>query len=227
MSDTVKLHPDLRKKVDLLFKYLSGNGDQIYKYSFGAIRNYMEEYGDEFSSNEFVVPTNNWLDNIMEELFKTYYPDYISDYAGNEQDEYYFVKFKIRPHTKQIQVGVDWAEQTSEEYNSSVAFKDDSSIPEFMNGINCDELRIGFNGSGDDGYIDGYGLNENGNQHQLTDSIEGEIYRALSREFGGWENNQGASGNMLIDINDESIKINIEYYDQNYEDSGFELNIIE
>jgi hypothetical protein len=227
MSDTVKLHPDLRKKVDLLFKYLGSQGDNVYEYRFGAIGGYMEEYGVKFVSDSIDIPTNSWLDKIMEELFKTYYSEYIRDYAGNDYDEYYFVKFKIRPNTKQILVGVDWAEQTSEEYSSSVAFKDDSSIPEFMNGINCDKLKINFNGSGDDGYIDGYGVNEDGNQHQLTDSIEEEIYRALSREFGGWENNQGASGNMLIDMNDESIKINIEYYDQEYEDSGFELNIIE
>jgi hypothetical protein len=32
---------------------------------------------------------------------------------------------------------------------------------------------------------------------------------------------------MLLDINDEAIKIDIEYYDQNYEDSGFELYIVE
>ena len=227
MSDTVKLHPDLRKKVDLLFKYLGSQGDKVYNYSFGAIRSYMEEYGDGFVSDSIDLPTTKWLDKIMEELFKTYYSEYISDYAGNEADEYYLVKFKIRPHTKQILVGVDWAEETSEGYSSSVAFKDDSSIPEFMNGINCNKLRIGFNGSGDDGYIDGYGEDENGNQHQLNSSVEEEIYRGLSREFGGWENNQGASGNMLLDINDEAIKIDIEYYDQNYEDSGFELYIVE
>ena len=124
-------------------------------------------------------------------------------------------------------MGVDWAEQTSEEYNSSVAFKDDSSIPEFMNGINCDELRINFNGSGDDGYIDGYGEDENGNQHQLNDSVEEEIYLALDNGFGGWENNQGASGNMVIDMDTQEIKISIEYYDQEYDDSGFELYIVE
>lgn len=227
MSDTVKLHPDLKKKVDLLFKYLGGQGDNVYEYRFGAMGGHMEDLGDEFVSDSIDLPTTKWLDKIMEELFKTYYSEYIRDYAGNDYDEYYFVKFKIRPHTKQILVGVDWAEQTSDEYSSSVAFKDDSSIPEFMNGINCDKLRINFNGSGDDGYIDGYGVNEDGNQHQLTDSIEEEIYRGLSREFGGWENNQGASGYMLLDINDEAIKIDIEYYDQNYEDSGFELYIVE
>jgi len=227
MSDTVKLHPDLKKKVDLLFKYLSGNGDQIYKYGFGAIRGYMEEYGDEFSSNEFVVPTNNWLDNIMEELFKTYYPEYISDYAGNEQDEYYFVRFKIRPHTKQIQVGVDWAETRGENYDSSVEFKDDSPIPEFMNGINSNELIIQFQGGGDDGYVEDNGVNEKGETHQLSNNVETEIIRALNGEFGGWENNNGASGTIMINMGDEEIQINIEYYDQEYEDSGFELNIIE
>lgn len=227
MSDTVKIHPDLKKKVDLLFKYLGSQGDNIYEYRFGAIGRHMEEYGDGFVSDSIDIPTNDWLDDIMEELFKTYYSEYISDYSGNDADEYYFVKIKIRPHTKQILVGVDWAEQTSEEYNSSVAFKDDSSIPEFMNGINCDELRINFNGSGDDGYIDGYGEDENGNQHQLNDSVEEEIYLALDNGFGGWENNQGASGNMVIDMDTQEIKISIEYYDQEYDDSGFELYIVE
>jgi len=227
MSDTVKLHPDLKKKVDLLFKYLSGHGDQIYNYSFGAIRSYMEEYGDEFSSNEFDIPTNNWLDNVMEELFKTYYPKYISDYAGNEQDEYYFVKFKIRPHTKQIQVGVDWAETRGENYDSSVEFKDDSPIPEFMNGINSNELIIQFQGGGDDGYVEDNGVNEKSETHQLSNNVETEIIRALNGEFGGWENNSGASGTIMINMDDEEIQINIEYYDQEYEDSGFELNIIE
>jgi hypothetical protein len=226
MSETVKIHPDLKKKVDLLFKYLGSQGDNIYEYRYGATGRHIEEYGDGFVSDSIDIPTNDWLDNIMEELFKTYYSEYISDYAGNDYDEYYFVKFKIRPHTKQILVGVDWAEQTSEEYSSSVAFKDDSSIPEFMNGINCDKLKIDFNGSGDDGYINDYGYNK-GETHPLTDSIEEEIYQALSRKFGGWENNQGAVGNMLLDINDEAIKIDIEYYDQNYEDSGFELYIVE
>ena len=227
MSDTVKLHPDLRKKVDLLFKYLGSQGDKVYNYSFGAIRSYMEEYGDGFVSDSIDLPTTKWLDKIMEELFKTYYSEYISDYAGNEADEYYLVKFKIRPHTRQILVGVDWAEETSEEYDSSVKFKDDSPIPEFMNGINCNELRIDFNGSGDDGYIGTHGEDENGNQHQLNDGVEDEITQALNSRYGGFENNQGGSGNMVIDMDAQEILINISYYDQEYDDSGFELYIVE
>ena len=49
----------------------------------------------------------------------------------------------------------------------------------------------------------------------------------MDNGFGGWENNQGASGNMVIDMDTQEIKISIEYYDQEYDDSGFELYIVE
>jgi hypothetical protein len=227
MRDTVKLHPNLKKKVDLLFKYLSAGGNETYSYRFGAIDSHMEEYGYEFSSDGVDLPTTNWLDNIMEELFKTYYPEYISDYAGNEYDQYYFVKFKIRPHTKQILVGVDWAEETSEEYTSNRKFKDGSPIPQFMSSINSSVLLVHFQGGGDDGFVDNNGSTEKGETHQLSDSVLDEITTMLNGEFGGWENNNGASGAIVIDMGDGEIEINIQYYIQEYEDSGFELYIVE
>ena len=101
MSETVKIHPDLKKKVDLLFKYLGSQGDNIYEYRFGAMGRHMEEYGDGFVSDSIDIPTNDWLDNIMEELFNIIGKLYVDIY--NSQKVLQMLKDQIKQQEQEFQ----------------------------------------------------------------------------------------------------------------------------
>jgi hypothetical protein len=61
-------------------------------------------------------------------------------------------------------------------------------------------IRMSFDGGGDDGHIDENGENETGDQIIIPDEITDFGYRVLSREFGGWENNEGGNGHITLDF---------------------------
>lgn len=63
-------------------------------------------------------------------------------------------------------------------------------------------LTVQFNGSGDDGYIEGT-FEENGSR--VPDEIEDWCYNELSLNFGAWGDNEGSQGSFVFDLNNSTI----------------------
>jgi hypothetical protein len=96
-----------------------------------------------------------------------------------------------------------------------------------MSDNNCTNLTINFEGYGDDGYIDKKGINQHGNTIEPTEQVYDELYTILYKEYGGYENNEGGEGSMLIDTTEDQILFNITYYGRELEDTGLNLFITE
>ena len=65
---------------------------------------------------------------------------------------------------------------------------------------------IKYDGGGDSGEIKNVGEGNDGEEYDLSAGMEDVIYTYLERSFGGWENNEGASGE--ITVTKEEIEIN-------------------
>jgi hypothetical protein len=62
-----------------------------------------------------------------------------------------------------------------------------------------DVISMRFDGGGDSGSIDG-GENELGDSVDIPASFEDFGYDILEKNFGGWENNQGGNGNVILNF---------------------------
>ena len=76
-------------------------------------------------------------------------------------------------------------------------------------------FKVSFAGSGDSGYIENYGVNEDDERFDLPGGVEDVLYRMLSR-YGGWEINEGSQGDFTIDCNQKVIILE---YGENFEAS--------
>ena len=72
-------------------------------------------------------------------------------------------------------------------------------------------MELRYNGSGDSGYFED--RFENGTP--VTGTVEDWCERALSNNFGGWENNEGAQGYFLFNIQNNTAELHHEYNEQN------------
>lgn len=72
----------------------------------------------------------------------------------------------------------------------------DTEVPE--GGI----LTVKYNGGGDSGYLEG-NFEETGDP--VPAGIEDWCYGELSRNYGGWEINEGSDGEFIFDFNDSTI----------------------
>ena len=74
-------------------------------------------------------------------------------------------------------------------------------------------LTVRYNGGGDDGSIDGQ-------FDEISESVpslmEDFCYDKLSRNFGGWENNEGGEGYFIFDFNNNSVTL---YHTENVEEN--------
>jgi hypothetical protein len=80
---------------------------------------------------------------------------------------------------------------------------------------NCTEvepfMEVTYNGSGDSGYLED--RFENG--EPVTGPVEDWCYRELSRNFGGWENNEGSQGNFIFNMENNTAELNHTWNEQN------------
>ena len=104
------------------------------------------------------------------------------------------------------EVDFEGEESNMEEWKDQIEING-GKIPE--DGI----LTARYNGGGDSGSMDG-SFNEI--NQQVPESMEDFCYDKLSRNFGGWENNECGEGYFMFNFNDNTITL---YHTQNIEEN--------
>ena len=92
-----------------------------------------------------------------------------------------------------------------------------------------DVISMRFDGGGDSGSIDG-GENELGDSVDIPASFEDFGYDILEKHFGGWENNEGGNGNVLLNFTEPgevnwSIEMNMNYEEGFTDHYDFEVKL--
>ena len=233
MVRTVKIDEKFSKTFDRLFKYISKAGDELTVESNAYKDEFYFDYGQYFESkNGNSIPIPNMFVNFIQEILSEYYDEYVSNYSYSEYegDYYYNVIMTFFTNEKVIQIRTQVREETTSPHSaginiSSYSKEDQDMINEFMSENNTEIYTVYFSGGGDDGYIKDYGTTSDDRNVVMSNRIENILYDLLRSNFGGWENDGGGEGEIIIDRENNKIIINMVYIDSEYVDSGLRLNI--
>ena len=124
---------------------------------------------------------------------------------SENEEEYYrlFIKFKVE--SKIMIITSEITENGEEPANDSYELNDNKEVNSFLDEHNLESIVVKYEGGGDDGYVESKGEGNDGVEYDLSAGMEDVVYTYLERSFGGWENNEGASG--LIIVNKNEIRI--------------------
>jgi len=233
MVRTVKIDEKFSKTFDRLFKYISKAGDEVTLESNSEGYDLYFDYGQFFESGYGRnIPIPDMFVSFIEDLYEEYYNDYISDYSYSnyEGSHYHNVIFTFFTNEKVIQIRIQVREETTEAHSdtrqiSLYVEEELDVINEFMSQNNTEIFTVEFSGGGDDGYLEDYGHTLDNRRILIPDSLSDILNNFLSDSFGGWENNDGGRGEIIIDTQNNEIRINILYSDAEYQDTGLRLNI--
>lgn len=126
--------------------------------------------------------------------------------SQNEDGEEYYrltISFKVDPRVMIMTTQI--TENGEEDAGDSYELNDNEAVNSFLDKHNLKSITIKYEGGGDDGYIENTGEGDNGVEYDLSDELNEVVYRYLEQSFGGWENNEGASG--VITVTKDEIDI--------------------
>jgi hypothetical protein len=166
------------------------------------------------------------LDIIVKIVEK--YEDDLYQNTSSDSD-YHEIKVLIYPFEQKIVLNIFQEEYGGEDSYFEKNLPEDSFILNYMKENDVKKITTKYNGSGDDGHIgdiviDGKEYPEAkywGEPGSDVEKVFNEIYIYLVSEYGGWENDNGANGNILIQ--DGILTIEHEWVTREMVDSGYEI----
>ena len=190
------------------FEIDSGDIFDIDDIQWKHVTHFSNNYRAEIS--EVLLPILKKILTLVSE--KYYQPDL--DYINYES-----ITVEIDTQEKVVTVTHNWNYTTSSDPETTEWEDDDEDVkeifkelkenPEF-NGIS--ELTLKYDGGGDSGYIEG----SFDSGESVSASIENWCYERLENMYGGWEINEGSSGNFEFDLKNNMITL---YHTSNYDES--------
>jgi hypothetical protein len=127
------------------------------------------------------------------------YGDEIWEGSQSEsEEEYYrlFIKFKVE--SKIMIITSEITENGEEPAGDSYELNGNEEVNSFLDEHNLESITVKYEGGGDSGYLEDKGEGNDGVEYDLSAGMEDVVYTYLERSFGGWENNEGASGVIIV-----------------------------
>jgi hypothetical protein len=141
---------------------------------------------------------------------------------NEEQDDYYraSISFKVDQRLMIITsvITENGEEPASDDYN----LNNNEDVNTFLDENNIERITIKYQGGGDDGYIENTGKDDNDDEYSLSAGMEDVVYSYLEQSFGGWENNEGASGEIIV----TKEEIQIDHIWNTREDVDSDLHLV-
>jgi len=162
-------------------------------------------------SNNYKIEITSELQEIFQKIF-----DFISEEDLIEEPEhdidYRRIEIEIDCRTEAISVS-DYYTYYEPAETQSIFYDDPEQVKPLFDSIGevfksqnvlDRQFTLGFNGSGDSGYIE----DNFDNAISVPANVEDWCYRELENHFGGWEINEGSQGEFIFDVNEPSITLN-------------------
>lgn len=214
-----------KKLLRVFSKYLNSYGIKVGYVMMGDGSGDELPYGIEnIDPNDYYIHTR-FHDSIPEIILK-----FLKKLLDNSKEiilkfldgidvevDYFELKTIVDTNTREISVVLEISYINSQFENVNIDSGNEEIFKEIKDNYYDvkERLVVNYIGSGDSGFIETY-INEKGNTMPENAIIEDFCIEVLSDYFGGWEINEGSSGNIVFDIKENEIHIN---HDQNYYDS--------
>tara|TARA_R110002153_G_scaffold107598_2_gene247716 strand:+ start:110 stop:1432 length:1323 start_codon:yes stop_codon:yes gene_type:complete len=207
---------NFKKKLNLVFDYLTINGCKSATKEGDYHNMSFHESNEVFYCNSKASPGNIRLplsiSKDLEILLDENQKDF--DYFG---DDPYNFELSIIPSERRIEFYEHWSDLIVGESSSMAVSADEDedvktiitemcTIHEICRG----DITYDFTGGGDSGYIDDTGRSAFDGNVSLGDDAEDLFLRLLNYNFSGWEINEGSQGDCVIDMDMETMTVNVE-----------------
>lgn len=134
------------------------------------------------------------------------YGDEIWNGSMNEQeDDYYRLMISFKVDQRLMIITSEITENGEEDAGDGYSLDNNEEVNSFLDEHNLKEIMVKYEGGGDDGYIEEKGEGNDGKEYDLSAGMSDIVYSYLEQSFGGWENNEGASG--VITVSKDEIQI--------------------
>jgi hypothetical protein len=142
---------------------------------------------------------------------------------NEEGDEYYRVNIEFRVDTKTMVIGSEVTVNSEEDAGDEYELNNDKDVDSFLDETGLESISIKYEGGGDDGYLEDKGEGDDGEEYELSAGVRDVAYNYLTQSFGGWENNEGARGEIII--TKDTLSINHIWFTREMENSELQLVI--
>ena len=142
---------------------------------------------------------------------------------NEEEDDYYRVNIEFRVDTKTMIIGSEVTVNGEEDAGDEYELKNDKDVDSFLDETGLESISIKYEGGGDDGYLEERGEGDDGEEYELSAGVRDVAYNYLTQSFGGWENNEGARGEIII--TKDTLSINHIWFTREMENSELQLVI--
>lgn len=198
----------MKNKIEAFFKYLSAlktTSATIYLQCDWKSIDYWDGNIETDNRGDINLPQNfeSYIIDLFDEYSDTIYSDSFNGIYSDHSDSYNAI-VEINVPKKRITFRTDITVYDSESAGTGYDFEDgdhqewQDKVNEYLDSNNTNSIRIEYNGGGDSGELDNSYNNETNQIIDLDGEIEDICYEILNSEFGGWEINEGSSGEILI-----------------------------
>lgn len=198
----------MKNKIEAFFKYLIALKTTSAGIELQCDGRSIDYWSGEIDTNNrgiIQLPSNFelYIIELYDEYSDTIYSDSFYN-VHNDHNEWYTIYVDINVPKKRITFTSEITVYESEATGTGYDFEDGDNqewqdkVNEYLDSNNTNSIRIEYNGSGDSGELESSYNNETNQMVDLDGEIEDICYEILNSEFGGWEINEGSSGEILI-----------------------------
>ena len=142
---------------------------------------------------------------------------------NEEEDDYYRVSISFKVDQRLMIITSEITENGEEDAGDEYELKNDKDVDSFLDETGLESISIKYEGGGDDGYLEDKGEGDDGEEYELSAGVRDVAYNYLTQSFGGWENNEGARGEIII--TKDTLSINHIWFTREMENSELQLVI--
>jgi hypothetical protein len=194
LSYKIKAYGDTKAKLDV---YIDNMGDFV-----------MGENNFETIPDRHDIAPSNEIDNYLKKFIENLY-------EYNEDDRYYDLSIIFDTEKNNLTFNIERNFTKSDSTGHEYDFSDfhDYILKNLKRFEKFKQLNITYDGGGDSGWIDTTikykkGTYKMSSQKKKDEELEQWLYELLSDLFGSWGNDEGCSGNIIIDFKQEKVFIN-------------------
>jgi hypothetical protein len=205
---------------------------------------FLEQFNTEIASVDFDMDTDEmgwwdkkvWINELRKDvsipsnflplfdmIIEVYGKRIWEESENEEGDEYYRVNIEFRVDTKTMVIGSEVTVNSEEDAGDEYELNNDKDVDSFLDETGLESISIKYEGGGDDGYLEDKGEGDDGEEYELSAGVRDVAYNYLTQSFGGWENNEGARGEIII--TKDTLSINHIWFTREMENSELQLVI--
>jgi hypothetical protein len=126
---------------------------------------------------------------------------------NEEEDDYYRVSISFKVDQRLMIITSEITENGEEDAGDEYELKNDKDVDSFLDETGLESISIKYEGGG----------------YELSAGVRDVAYNYLTQSFGGWENNEGARGEIII--TKDTLSINHIWFTREMENSELQLVI--